>query len=477
MRLARVASVAGLSLSILLGSSFNPAAIGASTENGGKPDYEAAGKEATKILCDYLKVDTTNPPGNEKRGADFLAEIIRKEGLEAEVIELGKDRSLVVSRLKGSGKKKGIILMNHIDVVPAVAADWQHAPFGGEIHDGEIWGRGAIDMKGMGIIELEAFLMLKRSGVKLDRDIVFLATPDEEAGGDYGAGLIKEKCPHIVEDCEFVLNEGFSIEADDKGNAKYWGVDFAEKNICWFELTTKGDAGHASMPMINSSTNRLVRALNRIVNAGPNFRLLPEVEEYFTKISASENGELKKAYEDIKNSVKDKEKEPLLLSDLLKSSMLRNTISLTRMEAGYKTNVIPAKAMAQLDCRLLPDVKKDDFIAWMKNLINDPEVDVKVIDWQSNEPSKLQTELYETIKAVAKEENPNIPVVPVIVPWFTDSHWMRELGMTAYGFQPIEVDKLHLATMHGKDERLPIKSLENGVRRMHKILLKFCEAQ
>jgi acetylornithine deacetylase/succinyl-diaminopimelate desuccinylase-like protein len=205
--------------------------------------------------------------------------------------------------------------------------------------------------------------------------------------------------------------------------------------------------------------------------------LLPEVEEYFTKISVSENGDLKKAYEDIKNAVNDKQKEPLLLSDMLKSSMLRNTISLTRMEAGYKTNVIPAKAMAQLDCRLLPDVKKDEFVAYITKLVDDPEVEVKIIDWQSNEPSKLQTELYEAIKTVAKEENPNIPVVPVIVPWFTDSHWMRELGMTAYGFQPIEVDKLHLATMHGKDERLPIKSLENGVRRMHKILVEFCSAK
>lgn len=470
MKLKRVA------LSILTALTFSLPLQASSTNSGAKVDYDAAGKEATKILCDYLKVDTTNPPGNEKLGADFLAEIIRKEGLEATVVDLGKNRSLVCSRLKGTGKKKGIILMNHIDVVPAVAADWKHAPFGGEIHDGEIWGRGAIDMKGMGVIELEAFLMLKRSGVKLDRDVVFLATPDEEAGGECGAGEIKEKCPELVKDCEFVLNEGFSIEADDKGNAKYWGVDFAEKNICWFELTTKGDAGHASMPMINSSTNRLVRALNKIVNAGPNFRLLPEVEEYFTKISASENGELKKAYEDIKNSINDKQKEPLLLSDMLKSSMLRNTISLTRMEAGYKTNVIPAKAMAQLDCRLLPDVKKDEFVFYITKLVDDPEVEVKVIDWQSNEPSKLQTELYEAIKTVAKEENPNIPVVPVIVPWFTDSHWMRELGMTAYGFQPIEVDKLHLATMHGKDERLPIKSLENGVRRMHKILVKFCSA-
>lgn len=471
MKLKRVA------LSILTALTFSLPLQAASTKDGASVDYDAAGKEATKILCDYLKVDTTNPPGNEKLGADFLADIIRKEGLEAKVVDLGKNRSLVCSRLKGTGKKKGIILMNHIDVVPAVAADWKHAPFGGEIHDGEIWGRGAIDMKGMGVIELEAFLMLKRSGVKLDRDIVFLATPDEEAGGECGAGEIKEKCPELVKDCEFVLNEGFSIEADDKGNAKYWGVDFAEKNICWFELTTKGDAGHASMPMINSSTNRLVRALNKIVNAGPNFRLLPEVEEYFTKISASENGELKKAYEDIKNSINDKQKEPLLLSDMLKSSMLRNTISLTRMEAGYKTNVIPAKAMAQLDCRLLPDVKKDEFVAHITKLVNDPEVEVKVIDWQSNEPSKLQTELYEAIKTVAKEENPNIPVVPVIVPWFTDSHWMRELGMTAYGFQPIEIDKLHLATMHGKDERLPIKSLENGVRRMHKILVEFCSAK
>ncbi|MCA9815872.1 MAG: M20/M25/M40 family metallo-hydrolase, partial [Cyanobacteria bacterium HKST-UBA01] len=165
-----------------------------------------------------------------------------------------------------------------------------------------------------------------------------------------------------------------------------------------------------------------------------------------------------------------------LLSDLLKSSMLRNTISLTVMKAGYKTNVIPASASAQLDCRLLPDVKKDEFIKWIKGIIDDPTVKISVLEWNQSDPSSMETEMVAAIKKVAAAEDAKVPVVPVIVPWFTDSHWFRELGVQAYGFQPCEVDKEHFATMHGKDERISIDSFKKGVVRMYKILKEVAAA-
>lgn len=445
-------------------------------------DYKAAGDEATKILADYLRVDTTVPPGNEKLGAEFLADIFKKNGIDAQILETvppvlegpekNAGRACVYARLKGTGKKKAIVLLNHIDVVPAEAKDWKYAPFGGEIHDGELWGRGALDMKGMGVIELMAMLLLKRSGAKLDRDIIFIGTPDEEVGGVYGAGWFKKNHPELVSDAEFLLNEGFCIEADEKGVPKYWGIDFGEKSVLWLELKTRGEAGHASMPMPGSATVRLVKALDKIVTAGPNFKVLPQVEGYFKKIAKFETGELKAAYENIVASVADPSKSPVLLKDLLKSSMLRNTVSLTVMKAGYKTNVIPAEASAHLDCRLLPGVTKEEFISWIQEVVEDPKVEINALEWEKAEPSSTDTDLYKAIEAVAAEETPDAPVVPVVVPWFTDSHWFRELGIIAYGFEPVELDQAHMATMHGRDERIPLTGIENGVRRMHKILLR-----
>ncbi|MCA9801262.1 MAG: M20/M25/M40 family metallo-hydrolase [Cyanobacteria bacterium HKST-UBA02] len=440
-------------------------------------DYEKAGDQACSILSRYLQVDTTVPPGNEKDGALFLRKVLAEEGIESEVFDTAPNRACLYARLKGNGKKKGIILLNHIDVVPAEPADWKFHPFKGEIHDGEIWGRGALDMKGMGVIELMAMVLLKRSGKELDRDIIFLATPDEEVGGEFGAGWFVKNKPELVKNAEFLLNEGFSIESDESGKQKYWGVDYAEKSALWLELTTRGEAGHASMPLAGASTNRLVRALNKIDGAGPNFKVLPPVKEYFAKIAMTETGDLKELFKNIESSVEDESNEKAILSDVLKSSMLRNTISLTVMKAGYKTNVIPAEASAQLDCRLLPGVEKDDFVAFIKKTINDDGVDIKVLEWNKAFPSSMDTELVECIKAVAAEESSGAPVVPVIVPWFTDSHWFRELGVQAYGFEPVEVDSEHFATMHGKDERIPVDAFKRGVKRMHQILDRLCTAK
>lgn len=250
--------------------------------------------EAVQLLADYLKIDTTNPPGNERLGAEYLAGILRKNGLEAEIFDTTPNRSCVYARLKGTGKKKAIVLLNHIDVVPARAEDWKYPPFGGEIHDGELWGRGALDMKGMGIIELEAMLRLKRSGVKLDRDIIFLGTPDEEVGGDKGAKWFKDNKAELLKDAEFLINEGFHIDTDKDGKVLYWGVNVAEKSLLWLKVTAKGDAGHASMPIANSAPNRLVRGLTRLIDAAPNPIILPMVQEYLPKLVLTKQAKRKK---------------------------------------------------------------------------------------------------------------------------------------------------------------------------------------
>jgi acetylornithine deacetylase/succinyl-diaminopimelate desuccinylase-like protein len=443
-----------------------------------EPDFQKSGDEAIELLSKYLQIDTTNPPGKEKLGADFLASVLKQNGIEAEVFPTDDPtRACVYARLKGTGKKKGIVLLNHIDVVPAEAKDWEHPPFKGEIHDGELWGRGALDMKDMGIAELEAMLMLKREGVKLDRDIIFLGTPDEEVGGAHGAQWVKEHRPDVVKDAEFLLNEGFGIEVDKSNKPLYWGVDVAEKSVLWLKVTAKGDAGHASMPRRDSAPNRLVEGLSRLVNAPVQFTVLPVVQQFFRDIADVSSPEVRDLYKDLDDATKDPAKSAILMRDKQMAAMLRNTVSLTVLKAGYKTNVIPAEASAELDCRLLPDVTSEEFIRYIKTLLNDPTLEVSILSWDKAGPSPAKSELFQAIKDVAATESPSVPVVPLVVGWFTDSHWFRELGLTAYGFEPFDVDKKHLETVHGKNERVTLTAFRSGIHRMHDILLKLCTAQ
>lgn len=461
--------------SIVLGcSASNPVAVAEET----KIDFDKAGAEATEYLSKYLQIDTTNPPGREKAGAEYLAGILRANGIDAEVIPTGEaDRASVYARLKGSGKKKGVVLLNHIDVVPAEGKDWKFPPFKGEIHDGDLWGRGALDMKNMGIAELEAMLLLKREGIKLDRDIIFLGTPDEEVGGDHGARWVKENRPDTVKDAEFLLNEGCGIEVGADGKPLYWGVDVAEKSVLWLRVTAKGDAGHASMPRRDSAPNRLVEGLSRLVTSPEHFTVLPVVQTFFRDIADVSPADVRESYKNLNEATSDPEKSKLLLRDKQTAAMLRNTVSLTVLKAGYKTNVIPAEASAELDCRLLPGVKSEDFIKEIKEKLGDPGLEVSVLQWESAIPSNAESDLFKSIKTIANRESPGVPVVPVVVGWFTDTHWFRELGLTGYGFEPFEIDQEHLATVHGKNERIPVKAFSTGVRRLHDILVDLAAAR
>ncbi len=359
-------------------------------------------------------------------------------------------------------------------MVPARAEDWRHAPFSGEVHDGELWGRGALDMKGMGVAELEAMLLLKRSGKELDRDVIFLATPDEEVGGTAGANIFIDRHQDLIGDAEYLINEGFHIDRGGDGKPECWGVDVSEKSVLWLKVAARGPAGHASMPIENAATNELVRALDRIVNAPPEPHVLPAVREYFREVSKTQSGPRQAAYADIDAAVKDPGMLRELMQDKLRSSMLLNTISLTVLQGGYKTNVIPAEASAELDCRLLPGVRKEDFVSHVEKLAGSPAVKVSVLDWLTTDASPYDTDLFKAIKTVAAQETPGVPVVPLVVPWFTDSHWFRALGITCYGFEPFEIDPEHLATLHGKDERIPLVELTKGIRRLYRVLDLLC---
>jgi acetylornithine deacetylase/succinyl-diaminopimelate desuccinylase-like protein len=430
-----------------------------------------ADRDAITTLCNYISINTSNPPGNEKAGAEFLGEIMKKNGIEYKILETAPGRACLYAKLPGTGKKRPLILLNHIDVVPARAEDWEHAPFEGKVINDEIWGRGAIDMKGMAVAELEAFLNLKRSGAAHDRDVIFLATPDEEVGGSAGAEWLTKHHPELVSNAEYLLNEGFCIESRPDGTPKFWGVDIAEKSVLWLKLTANGDAGHASMPMPDSAPNRLARALSRVVNAPPAPQLMPEVKTFFENIAAGEAEPQRSLYKNIAASVQDAKSYDLILKDKLKSAMLRDTVSLTVLKAGYKTNVIPAEAVAELDCRLLPTTDKDHFVKQFEEKIADPSIKVSLLEFNRADASAVDTELFRVIRDVAaKSGTAKAPVVPMIVPWFTDSHYFRVFGTTAYGFVPFRIDMEHFATMHGKNERIPVRSFIEGCHLMSQIV-------
>lgn len=462
-----------LALSVSLSSAGALAAVQAPQG----ADLARSQDEAIKMLKEYLKIDTTNPPGNETKGAIYLANILNDNGIEAKTFETSAGRSCVYARLKGNGKKKAVVLLNHIDVVPARAEDWKHPPFGGEEHDGEIWGRGAIDMKGYGIAELEAMLMFKRSGKLLDRDLIFLGTPDEEVGGNHGADWFVKNHADLVKDAEFLFNEGAFIDTADDGKARYCGVAISEKSVLWLSLTAKGDAGHASMPMPGSSVNRLVSSLNKIIENPPKPTVLPAVREYFKRISPTVGEPMRSVFANIDESVKKPEVYQDILKDKFTSAMLRNTVSPTVLKSGYKTNVIPAEAYAELDCRILPGVTKDQFVGSLKETIKDPSVEVGVLDWVHTDASPYDTDCFAAITKVLAKNMPGVPVVPMVMPWFTDSHWFRDIGIISYGFVPFKMDPTHLATMHGKDERIPVANYKEALKILYEVLDELCSAK
>jgi len=316
------------------------------------PSY---GQMTVDLLRQYLQVDTTNPPGNELKAARFYKEILDREGIPAEIDEFAPGRANLLATLKGSGARRALILANHMDVVPADAGHWTQPPFSGAVKDGLIYGRGAQDMKSEGILQLVTLIRAKREGLALDRDIYFLATADEEV--DF-AGALRALSPAGWRDrlgrAEYFITEGGENVIGDDGKPQYFGIDTAEKGPFWLRLTTSGTPGHGSRPLADSALNRLVRALERVRMHKTEMKVLPGVERFFRDQAASVEGPRAEWYRDLRKALLDPDAAQALYEDREASALLRNTISITVVKAGYKTNVIPGTAEAELDVRLCP---------------------------------------------------------------------------------------------------------------------------
>jgi acetylornithine deacetylase/succinyl-diaminopimelate desuccinylase-like protein len=433
-------------------------------------DYDKVTAEATDLLSRYIKINTTNPPGNELAAAKMLREKFLAEGIPATVWIPQPNRAVIAARLHGIGKhNKSIVLLSHMDVVPAEAKEWQVPPFSGLVQDGEIWGRGALDDKGPGVVELMAMLAIKRAGILLDRDVLFLATADEEDGGRNGAGWLVEHQPDVITDAGFLLNEGGEIRAEP-GKPKLYQVSVSEKTPLWLKLTAEGASGHASSPPDQTAVTRLVLALARLVEYHTPIKVLPIVEDYFRQTARIDHGPREMA--DLRSALHDPAFSKQFLAIPIQNASVRDTITPTVLAGSSRINVLPSAATAQLDCRLLPGDQPGTLIKTIGKLINDDHVRIDQILNFAPIASAEKTPLMSAIASLAGKRD-QAAVVPMMLDGFTDSHYFRQRGLVAYGFIPLESTPELSRTIHGINERVRISNLRGGIERMVELLKIF----
>lgn len=444
-------------------------------------DWSRARAEALGFLKDLIRIDTTNPPGNERPAADYVAAVLAREGIEPTVLESEPTRASVVARLRGSGRKPPLLLSAHLDVVPAEPEHWTHPPFEAVEADGFVWGRGTIDMKNMAAASLETMLLLKRSGIALDRDVIFAGVADEEAGSKHGSVFLAENHPELIR-AEYVLTEvgGHTVHV---GGHRLYPIQVSEKGICWFELTAKGDPGHGSMPSPKNAVVRLARAVKALGETRLALHPTPIVEGFVNELARH-------------SPFPQSWILPLLLSPTVSSpvldlvmrvdpgnamglnAMLRHTANPTQLAAGRKVNVIPSTATATIDGRVIPGHTLDSFLREVLEVVGD-DLSIRVVESHDGTIFESKTELFETIASVIGEADPQGSAVPYMIPGFTDAFAYARLGATCYGFVPIRMppDVPFTRLYHAHDERIPVEGFGWGLEILHRVVTRFCASE
>lgn len=427
---------------------------------------------AVKWMQQYLRVDTTNPPGNEMRAATFYKNILDQEGIENQIFEYAPGRANLWARLPHTAAqpKRPIILLNHMDVVTSDAAHWHQPPFSGVIANGSMYGRGAQDMKDEGLAQLVVMVMLKREKAPLDRDVIFLAVADEEANGT-GTDWIIANRRDLLENAEYLINEGGENLLED-GRVRYIGVDVAEKTTFWLHIVAHGRPGHGSRPIPDSAPNRLVHALDRVIAYRTPLKVLPVVQEFLDTMAPYESPERARQFRNIKQLIHDKAFQDKVEHDESLNYLLRDTISLTMLGGSQQTNVIPPDAWANVDVRLLPGEDPKQFLESIRRVVADPEVTVEPESQEfrvANE-SSTKTALFAAIRTVSGHYFPGAPVTPRLTSGYTENQRYRPLGIVCYGFTPYTATDEEGSTEHGNDERIRIDELRRGYRVLYDVV-------
>lgn len=453
-----------------------PAALAAQPRAHDSPspiDWPSLEREGVELLRDYLRVNSTNPRGNELEAARVLRDFLGQQGIEAQILdtlELGPGRANLYARVKGDGSKRAIALVHHMDVVPATASAWSVPPFAAQIRDGFIYGRGALDMKSEGIAQILAVVALVRGGVPLTRDLVIIANADEEWGST-GALTFADKHADLLRDVEFLFTEGGSNSVRND-TLRFRGIGVSEKRTFWQRLTVRGTPSHGSRPTKDNPVPRLVAALDRLAKYETPLHVTPGVDRYFRDISRDYPGEQGRWLHGVSSALKDPRARAWILSDLYWNAILRNTISLTGLQGSNKTNVIPAEASAEVDIRLLPDQDPDSMLAILRSVVADTAVKfTPLIVPKTPFESATNTEFFRAVERVTRERDPGAFVTSSMLTGATDRPMYRRLGIQVYGVDPFrtnDVDYQH--GVHGNDERIGVANFLSGVRFLYDVL-------
>lgn len=442
-----------------------------------------AEEEVPIMLSDLIRIDTTNPPGNETEAARYLAEILEEDGFKCELFESAHGRGSVITRMGGTSEKPSLLLLSHLDVVAANAKEWSVDPFGGVIKDGFVWGRGALDMKSMTAIEVMVMKLLKRHGTRLKGDVILAATADEEKGGEAGAGWLTRNHAEKVH-ADYVINEGGGL-AMPVNNKNIYSIQTAEKGILWFKVKAKGTPGHGSMPgAADNSILRMDKVIGKLGNYRSEIVLVPTVKQFITGV-AKESKSARKALVQLlqfpakgDQALDELAREDKALAEQIRA-MVRMTVTPTIICGGVKENIIPSECEAVFDCRVLPGQDTTETLNMFKGLLED--VDLEKLEFetiQASEPSESSpnTNLYQQIAAVLMEFDPGCSSTPTMLTGGTDSRFFRRMGSVCYGFQPMRADMPYgeiLKSIHGIDERISIENLVFGTSVLYRIVEEF----
>jgi len=435
--------------------------------------------DAQEMCQALLRMDTTNPPGNERQAADYLAGKLREVGYQPTLLDAAPGRTNLVARYRGTGKAAPLLLTAHLDVVEADASQWKYPPFSGAEAEGCLWGRGAIDMKNMAAMSAAIMRKLARDKVRLDRDVIFAAVADEEAGCDHGSRFLAEQHKDLIA-AEYAIGEsgGFSLHI---GQTTFYPVQVAEKGICWVRARVTGEPGHGSMPRSNSAVIRLAEAIARLGQAPFPVHPTRYVRDFLDAIAAQQPA--------LVRPLARLASKPALLARITRlvpdlgmarslSALLSNTASPTVVRAGAKTNVIPGVAEVEIDGRTLPGQSDADLLRELREVLG-PDVELEII--KSAPPTvtePIESPLFDIIKRRVEEREPGAVVIPYMIPGFTDAKYFSQMGARWYGFSPVKIEKdsgIRFAEMfHGHNERVPIAGLAWGVEVLDAVVRDIC---
>jgi acetylornithine deacetylase/succinyl-diaminopimelate desuccinylase-like protein len=448
----------------------------AQSTNENSINWQEVGEETIALLRSLLRLDTRNPPGNEIRAAEYLRSLLNAEGIPGEIVGPSWDRGTFIARLKGDGSAPPLLLMSHTDVVAVEPEKWTHGPFSGDVADGFIYGRGALDMKHMVTMEAMTMLLLKRSGVPLKRDVIFMAAADEECGGHEGAGWVVENHPELIQS-EYALNEGGGIGFEINGRP-YYPVQTAEKGTVRFRIRTYGKPGHGSVPHDENAILKLAAILAKFTPELLPVHFTNTLRGYIAGIAGTQPPDIAQALHAVlaDETTADAAIDRLPLDEALKlrmHAMLRNTVTPTILMAGSQINVIPSEAEASIDGRNLPGWTPEMFLEELRSALAN-EAEITLLEPSTPLESDIQSPLFNTIKAVLKEHDPEATAVPFLLTGGTDAKHVTKLGTKVYGFAPgLYAGAGEARRVHSHDERVSVRSLQWGVRVLYEVVERF----